>query len=270
MLRCVFSGVMAVAMACGAASAARASISLTTLESAYTQDFNGLSNSAGTTTNSLSLPGWAMVETGGGARDNDQYAVDTGSSNTGDTYSYGSAGSADRALGGLRSGTLVPLFGASFTNNTGATLTSLLIAYTGEQWRLGTAGRADSIQFQYSTSATALDAGTWIGVSALDFSSPTTTTTGAKDGNAAANRTSLSSLIDGLSIGEGATFWIRWIDIDASGADDGLAVDDFSLTPFGVRDAGVVPEASMLITLGGLFGTAGLAAGLRRYRDRRA
>ena len=41
-------------------------------------------------------------------------------SNTGDTYSYGAAGSTDRALGGLRSGSLIPLFGACFTNNTGA------------------------------------------------------------------------------------------------------------------------------------------------------
>ena len=32
-----------------------------------------------------------MTETGGGARDNEQYGVDTGGSNTGDTYSYGAA-----------------------------------------------------------------------------------------------------------------------------------------------------------------------------------
>ena len=34
-----------------------------------------------------------------------------------------------------------------------------------------------------------------------------------------------------MSIPNGATFWIRWTDTDATGADDGLAVDDFSLTP---------------------------------------
>ena len=33
--------------------------------------------------------------------------------------------------------------------------------------------------------------------------------------------------ISGLSIPNGATFFIRWTDFDASGADDGLAVDDF-------------------------------------------
>jgi hypothetical protein len=33
-----------------------------------------------------------------------------------------------------------------------------------------------------------------------------------------------------LSIANGATFWIRWSDFDASGADDGIGVDDFSIT----------------------------------------
>src|SRR6476619_2522247 len=112
-------------------------VSLTSLGTAYTQNFDTLSNTAGSTTNNLTIPGWAMTETGGGARDNEQYAVDTGGSTTGDTYSYGAAGSTDRALGELRSGTLIPNFGAAFTNNSGATITSLLISYDGEQWRLG-------------------------------------------------------------------------------------------------------------------------------------
>ena len=91
-----------------------------------------------------------LTESGGGARDNEQYAVDTGGSGTGDTYSYGTAGATDRALGGLQSGTLIPLFGVFFDNNTGSTIASLTIAYKGEEWRLGTAGRTDQLDFQYS------------------------------------------------------------------------------------------------------------------------
>lgn len=212
-------------------------VSLTTSGSAYTQDFNTLSNTAGSTTNNLTITGWFQTETGGGARDNEQYAVDTGSSNTGDTYSYGAAGNTDRALGGLQSGTLIPVFGASFTNNTGGTITSLTIAYTGEQWRIGnTAGsRDDRMDFQYSTNATTLTDGTWTDVNELDFTNPvkTAATAAALDGNNAANRTAISHTITGLSIPNGATFWIRWTDLNASGADDGLAVDDFSLTPNG-------------------------------------
>ena len=36
-----------------------------------------------------------------------------------------------------------------------------------------------------------------------------------------------------MNIPNGATFWIRWTDFNGSGADDGLAVDDFSLTANG-------------------------------------
>ena len=197
----------------------------------YTQDFNTLSNTAGSTTNNLTITGWFMTESGGGARDNEQYAVDPGSSNTGDTYSYGTAASTERALGGLRSGTLIPIFGGGFTNNTGGTITELNIAYTGEQWRLGTAARTDQINFEYSLNATNLVTGSWTAVATLNFVTPVTATTGAKDGNAAANRTALTANITGLSIPNGASFYIRWTDTDASGADDGLSVDDFSITP---------------------------------------
>ncbi len=206
-------------------------VSLTTLGSASTQNFDTLSNVAGSTTNTLAIPGWFLTESGGGARDNEQYAVDTGGSTTGDMYSYGAAASTERALGQLRSGTLIPLFGACFTNNTGSTITSLAIAYNGEEWRLGTAGRTDQMNFEYSLNATDLVTGAWTSVAALNFVTPDTATAGAKNGNAAADRTALSSTIPALGIANGATFWIRWNDTDATGADDGLAIDDFSLTP---------------------------------------
>ena len=196
----------------------------------YSQNFDTLSNTAGSTTNTALPTGWLLTETGGGARDNEQYAVDTGSSNTGDTFSYGTAGSTDRAFGSLRSGTLISVVGACFNNATGNTLTSVAIAYTGEEWRLGTAARTDRIDFQYSLDATSLTTGTWVDENTLDFITPNTATTGAKDGNATGNRTALSATIGSLAIANGATFCMRWNDTDASGADDGLAVDDFSIT----------------------------------------
>ena len=166
---------------------------------AYTQNFNALSNTAGSTTNVLTIDGWAMTETGGGARDNEQYAVDTGGSTTGDTFSYGAAANTDRALGELRSGTLIPDFGAAFTNASGATITSLLISYDGEQWRFGGvhATVAERLDFQISFDATDLTTGTWTDVNALDFN-PTVVagTAGAQDGNA--NHVSISSTITSL------------------------------------------------------------------------
>jgi uncharacterized protein len=209
-------------------------VSLTAAGVAVTENFDTLSNTAGSTSN-ISLPtGWFTTETGGGARDNEQYASDTGGSNTGDTYSYGSAGSTDRALGGLQTGTLIPVIGAAFTNDTGQTLSSLLVAFTGEQWRIGNTATArfDRLDFQISFDATSLTTGTWTDVDALDFTGPigTAAAVGALNGNAAANRTGISSTITGLSIAAGQTFWIRFIDLNASGSDDGLAIDDFSLT----------------------------------------
>ena len=227
-----------------------AQISITTLGVALTENFDSLANTAGSTTNSVLPADWVINETGGGARDNEQYAVDTGASNTGDTYSYGTAGSNERALGSVQSGTLIPTFGVFYTNNTGSTITSLAIAYTGEQWRLGTAGRLDRLDFQINTDATSLTTGTWTDVDALDFSSPSTQTTGARDGNAAANRTALSSTITGLNIANGATFWLRWLDFNATGADDGLAIDDFSITAQGDAPAASVTVNDVSITEG--------------------
>jgi uncharacterized protein len=211
---------------------AAGSVSLTTLDSAYTQDFNTLAITG--TANTILPVGWDLIETGGGTRDNEQYAADNGGSATGDTYSYGATGNTERAYGGLRSGTLIPVIGASFTNNTGATITTLDIAYIGEQWRAGVLNRnaADRIDFQLSTNATSLATGTWTDFDNLDFSSPNiNASAGALDGNASGNRASISSSVTGLSVADGSSFWIRWNDFDISSSDDGLSIDDFSVTP---------------------------------------
>jgi len=195
----------------------------------YNQDFNTLALSG---TSSAVPAGWLFSESGTNA--NTIYTAGTGSGNAGDTYSFGAASNNERAFGGLQSGSLVPTIGAGFTNNTGGTITSLGIAYTGEQWRLGATGRTDRIDFQYSTDATSLATGTWTDVNNLDFSGPISAgTVGALDGNAAANRAAISFTITGLSIPNGTTFYIRWSSFDAIGADDGLAIDDFSMTPTG-------------------------------------
>jgi endonuclease G len=231
-------------------------VSLTATGTAAAENFDTLNNTAGSTTNSALPTGWYIVETGTSARVNQQYAVDTGGSTTGDTYSYGAAGNADRALGALRSGTISAIFGAKFINNTGTTITSLDVSYTGEEWRLGTAARADRIDFQISTDATDLSTGTYTDVDALDFSTPNTATTGAKDGNAAANRTAITSSITGLSIASGASFFIRWTDVDAASSDDGLSIDDFSITPQGGAPVDNAPTVASTVPADNATGVA--------------
>ncbi|MFN0087493.1 MAG: nuclease [Blastocatellia bacterium] len=202
-------------------------VSLAVINTAYTQNFDTLALSG---TSSATPAGWGFIESGTNA--NTTYTAGTGSGNAGDTYSFGTAASAERAFGMLRSGTLIPIIGACFTNNTGSVINELQISYTGEQWRLGTLARADRIDFQYSVNAASLTTGTWTDVNALDFSGPISTgTVGLLNGNLAANRAVITGSITGLTIPNGATFFIRWTDFDATGADDGLSVDDFSLTP---------------------------------------
>ncbi len=238
-LACVTAAVIIVHVAYFRSGAAPGgTISLTTLDSPSLEDFNTLAQT-GTSNASSGLPtSWDIAEQGTNANTN--YSAGTGSGTAGDTYSFGPTSNTDRALGELTSGSLQSRFGASFTNNTGATITSLDISYTGEQWRSGdTTNVTDRIDFQISTNATSLSNGTWTDVDALDFSSvQTTLAAGPLNGNDPNNRASRSSTISSLSIGNGATFWIRWVAVDISGSDDGLAVDDFSLTPHGtVADA---------------------------------
>ena len=105
----------------------------------------------------------------------------------------------------------------------------LNITYDGEQWRLGATGRNDRLDFEYSLDATSLTTGTWTAVDALDFIAPLSTgTTGAVNGNV--NKVTVSNSISGLSLANGASVYIRYLDFSAAGSDDGLGVDNFNLT----------------------------------------
>lgn len=208
------------------AGPAVAQVSITSFGTPVSQDFNSLV-SAGNS--GVVPPGWAFAEGGPGA--NTTYTAGNGSSNAGDSYSFGSTGSSDRALGTVLSGNMNLTFGGSFVNNTGGPIEALQIGFVGEEWRLGNQGRADRIDFQYSLDATSLATGTWTDVNALDFSTPNTAAAvGALDGNAPGNFTAVSGAITGLAIANGATFWIRWVDFNAQGSDDGLAVDNLTVT----------------------------------------
>ena len=203
------------------------------------QDFDTLAASGTATT----LPdGWYLAESGSNA--DTSYTASDGAANSGDTYSYGASGSGERAFGSLRSGSLVPMIGAQLRNDSGQALSEIAIAYTGEQWRLGTAGRSDSLQFEYSLNAASLGDGSasWVALAALDFASPVTTgSIGALNGNAATNRTAVSGSITGINLAAGASLWVRWVDTNASGADDGLAIDDISFEVAGDPPADLPP-----------------------------
>lgn len=216
----------------GLAIKSNAQVSVTPGALNYTQDFNTLEN--GSASNYTTLPnGWAIHESRANA--NNQYRAGTGSSNAGDTYSFGAASSTERALGGVASGNLSTSFGVKFTNNTGATITGLNITYKGEQWRDALVAGRDTLSFVYSTVATSVAdtiPANWTSNAALTFVSLADGTTGgtsALDGNAAANSATKTGTL-AVSIPVGGSIILKWIDLKVADANDGLAVDDLSVT----------------------------------------
>ena len=224
---------------------AKAQVSITTLGVPYTQNFDTLPASGlATWTNNSTIPGWFHARTGTGTT----IVANDGSSNAGNLYSYGTGATTDRTLGSLGSGNAAIgniFYGVRLQNNSGATITSLQINYYGEQWR-NSAAAAQTISFSYLIGSPTVTgslaefqtAGT--AVTQLDFTSPVTGgTAGSLDGNSAANRTFLAYTITGLSFPNGTEMMLRWADPDQTGADHGIGIDDFSVTPLAATAANV-------------------------------
>src|SRR5262249_41450067 len=73
-----------------------------------------------------------------------------------------------------------------------------------------------------------------VAVPNLNFTSPITGgTAGALNGNLGANKGALRFTITGLYNPKWTEVMLRWFDPDHTGADHGLAIDDFSVTPQG-------------------------------------
>ena len=126
-------------------------------------------------------------------------------------------------------------WGILLTNNTGATITTLAVSYTGEQWR-NSAAIAQTVSFSYLigtglTGSLGNFQSAGVNVTPLDFTSPITGgAAGALDGNAAANRIAITFSITGLNLANGQDILLRSSDPDHTGVDHGLGIDDFSVT----------------------------------------
>jgi len=201
-----------------------AQISINSTTFSTSQNFNTLASSG---TSSTLPANWSFAESGNNA--NATYTANNGSSSTGDTFSFGTTSSSDRCLGDITSGNLSTKFGVYFVNNSGSTITTISIMYTGEQWRVGS-NNTDYLNFQYSLDATTISTGVWTNEPTLDFTSPILSATPSQlDGNLTANRTDINSTIS-VNIPNNSTLFLRWISYDATGADAGLGVDDFTFS----------------------------------------
>jgi hypothetical protein len=204
--------------------------------SAYRQEFNTLAatGTAVSWVDNVTLPGWYAGNSGTSFGD---YRAGTGSATTGDLYSFGSSGSADRALGSLATDSLGLLaYGVRLKNDGATALSGFAVTYAGEQWR-NSGGGAQSLSFSYLISdepITSVDAkglNAWISVPALDFVSPQNGgTAAALDGNADGNRRLLSDVpLTGLVLDPGRELFLRWADANDVGSDHGLGIDDLSV-----------------------------------------
>lgn len=232
MSRRLFAALLALAGA-----AARAQIAYT--GGGYAEDFDRLPAAANALglpwADNATLPGWyadratLSVTSGtlGGAAtifDDTSVAANAG------LFSFGSSGSADRALG-LRASPNAPVrAGVRLVNRTGRTLTRFSFTFVGEQWLRSSAGAAHPMAVDWQLSATGLADGAWTPVSAATFASPIGATGGAAslNGNAAANRAVRAATVTGFAWAPDAELWIRFSSEPAAGPAQGLGIDDFA------------------------------------------
>jgi hypothetical protein len=208
-------------------------VSITTLGSAYTQNFDGLGSSSATWTDNSTLGGWYISTA--------TLPISTGTTSSGTCVNVGIAGTnplTDRALGCLQSGGTNQRFGLRMKNNSGSAITSFSIAFTGEQWRSFAAG---TLVFEYQTAVilSSLTAGSWTAATAFDFAAlKITGTGGALDGNDPTNRTAISNTLT-VTVASGSEIFFRWT--RNTNSSPILAVDDLSITPNGA--AGSTPPS---------------------------
>lgn len=254
------------------ATAARAQVIFT---GSYTQTFttgtNGVSastqiNTAGnyTWTDNSTITGWYAVVNG--ATPTEYHASNiNGNNGTPNNLKLARASGSSGALGTRRAtnNSGFTAFGVQFVNSSGATITALDVSYLGQQWQHNSGG-ADALTFQYSLDATSLTTGTWTTVNALTFNSlfdsgdDTGLPSLAPTGSSVAPGVTIASSITGLSLAVGNAIWFRWVDVDNTGVDQTLTIDDLTVT--------AVPEPS---TVAGLAGLAALVVGLGRRGRRR-
>jgi hypothetical protein len=241
-----------------------------TASGTYTQDFDTLITTASATwTDNSTLTNWSAQRTGTG----NTIAAGTGSSITGALYSFGTGTASDRALGTLGSATPGGFaYGVIFQNNSGATVTLGTLSYMGEQWR-NSAAAAQDVTVWYkigSSPITNFSAGSdvgWNQLAALTFTSPITGgTAGALDGNASANRASLSASLGSITLTSGQYLAIRFSDIDHPGSDHGLAIDNFALS----YSATAIPEPATCAAIPGGLALAAALLDRRRQQQRAA
>jgi hypothetical protein len=210
----------------------------------YSQNFDSLASSGTVNwTNDVTLPGWYAAK---GGADATSYIAGTGTGTAGSIYSFGTNGvnpASDRALGSVASSSTAYAYGVRFINDTAFAQTNFTVSFTGEQWRNANGAGAVTNTLSFScqissqplTNADAVNSQSWANFSAADFNSPVVNAVAgsgaALDGNVAANRQIFTNVVlTGVAVQPGQEIFLRWRDLDDSGSDAGIAVDDLTVS----------------------------------------
>lgn len=185
------------------------------------------------TVSASDMEGWYFGNPGGSSG-NTEFKAQDGSFGSGagrGVVSFGSASSTDRALGLLPTSNQIGHFGVLIVIDSAATIDEIVVSFTGEQWRRGNVAVANSLDFAYGLGISINDS--LSAFPALSLISPVMSgpTEVALDGNIETNQTMVSANLTDLNWGVGQTLVMRWSIADLSGQDNGLAIDNFSITP---------------------------------------
>ena len=225
-------------------------ISMTNATGSYTQDFNALalSGQANVWDNAVEpLAAWyAYTRT----EEVTAYRTSPGSGTSGGVYSFGTANSANRALGSLAASGNTIRYGVAFTNAIGLAVTNLAVRFKAEQWRVGASALTNTLVFEYCVTNRVLPLyqSVWRRVNALCFDSPLVTNgTQSAGAVSAVVPVALTANIT-RPIPPAGIVMLRWSDVDDTNGDHGFGIDDVEVE----WTAGAMPIA-LTVSRAGIF-----------------
>ena len=240
-------------------------IAYATAGSAATQNFNGLPTASALATASSGSPALGPYDLTGtfpngfGASDGlgGWYAQNIGSAGTGMKMAEGAAttttgalfgfnGANGNALGTISSTSVASAFGAILVNNTGQTLNTFTLSYTGEVWWQNA---TTAMNFSYLVNGTSLTGGT--PVASLGFSDPNPGSGGvAVDGSTSSYQTAVSGTVNGITWAPGQTLVLDWDKGTGASGSDGLGISNVSFAASLVTTPGITSAASASVYAG--------------------
>lgn len=181
--------------------------------------------------------GWSFSSTGAEAFNGQSISGPA----TGGYWAYTFLLSGDYNLGAQRDATVGDItYHVEFVNNTGGLITSLVLSWDYEQWRFANSSGWSCFGTGALAGNTTLPAKGYIGSSSSFLNTATSTSVPG-------------FTLSGLAIANGASFGISWTTNDDTGADNGVAIDNFSIV------AGATPSitiANATIPAGNIYQTS--------------